>query len=350
MNGAQPLGFNTSQTSNYDIQISLHDGQQFGVSLKGWNTLQDVITAIKTPSGGGISVAIDTTNHCLQLTDNTTGGGTFSVTALNGSLAGAAQVGLGILGSENGGGGIIEGASLSGDSLSNHLFLSNASINASATLLATNLGATASFGLIGIGINGGMASANAEVDAKLNASAVGSTNGRISASELSAALSSVSIQLLGSATMNLPATIQTSLFSLPSQASTTLVVRWPDINDSNGITLRIDSPGTVSQFQQLKPSDIRDAFYDVVGALQTMDKSSVLSNALPLLNEGVSSLVQTASALGQALDQTTINTQELLNVLVGDFAAGIGYHGGRVYRHDKGHGTKIPIYLHPHTL
>ena len=38
IDGAIALGFSASQTSNNDIQLSLHDGQQFAVSLKGAST------------------------------------------------------------------------------------------------------------------------------------------------------------------------------------------------------------------------------------------------------------------------------------------------------------------------
>ena len=162
ISGAAALGFSASQSSDDDIQISLHNGQQFDVKLKGSVTLGDVINSIQNGTGGLVTVTIDTTNKCLDLQDNTTGPGTFSVTALNGSLAGTAQVGLGLLGSEVNGDGIIEGATLSGDSLANHLFVRNVSVDEAVGVSATNISATANFGLLGVAISGGSASARPE--------------------------------------------------------------------------------------------------------------------------------------------------------------------------------------------
>ena len=104
--------------------------------------------------------------------------------------------------------------------------------------------------------------------------------------------------------------------NLGSQSATTLAVDWPDITDESGLTLSVSGSGPVSEFQQLTASDVLAAFNDVVGSLQTMQASGLLSNPLPLLNEGLSSLVQTASSLTQDLAQTTVTPQELLSTVV----------------------------------
>ncbi|HEV3345190.1 MAG TPA: flagellar filament capping protein FliD, partial [Pirellulales bacterium] len=84
-----------------DFTISLKSGVSFAVQLGSATTLQDVINAINNNSqnGGKLTASISGTH--LVLTDNTSGSGTLSVNALNGSNAGKD---LGILGTEQGGG------------------------------------------------------------------------------------------------------------------------------------------------------------------------------------------------------------------------------------------------------
>ena len=89
--------------------------------MKGSTTLNDVINRIQAATTGLVTVAIDAAQKNLELTDTTTGPETFRVTALNNSLAGAPQVGLGLLGDEGYGGGVIAGAPLHGDALASHL-------------------------------------------------------------------------------------------------------------------------------------------------------------------------------------------------------------------------------------
>ena len=340
INGATALGFSARQTSDDDLEISLHNGQQFAVSLKGSTTLDDVIHRIQGATGNLVAVTIDTTDKCLELQDNTTGPGTFSISALNDSLAGAPQVGLGLLGSERDGDGVIKGVTLSGDNLGDHLFLRNVSLDAAVDLSASNISTTANFGLVGIGISGGTASAHAETDFTL------AGGGRIDLSELTAALGSVSPQFIGSAAMTLPAVLQTSLLSLGSQPSTTLAVSSPDITDPAGLSLSVSGSGLLTDFQELTPSSVLAAFNDVVGALQAMEASGVLTNALPLLNRGFSNLVQTASALSESLAQTVASPEELLGARRG-LAAGVGHVGDRL---DGRHGAEIPLRLRPGDL
>ena len=324
VNGARALGFNASQTSNADIQINLHNGQQFAISLKGSSTLSAAINQIENGTDGLVTVAIDTVNKCLDLADSTSGPETFSVTALNDSLAGAPQVGLGLVGTETDGGGIIQGASLSGDSIANHLFLSNVSVQGGVTISAAannNISGTASLGVVDIAISGGTASGSVQ-------SSISTTAGmRISIPDFPTAFSSLTPTVTGNATLTLPATVADAVLpSLTSQTQTptTLAVNWTP----NSVGLNVTNPGTASDLLQLVPSStgtpgpVLTAFNDVIGSLLTMDESSDLSGAfplsaeLPLLDESVSDLITNSSVFSQDLGQVSTGSQTSLDTLV----------------------------------
>jgi flagellar hook-associated protein 2 len=101
--GVQSAGGTTS-----DFKVSLANGTSFNVTLGASATIGQVLNAINTAGGSGINATIGPSGQGIELQDETTGSGTFSVTALNGSSA-ASQ--LGILGT--GTGGLIDGTPLS---------------------------------------------------------------------------------------------------------------------------------------------------------------------------------------------------------------------------------------------
>ncbi|HVX59781.1 MAG TPA: flagellar filament capping protein FliD, partial [Pirellulales bacterium] len=84
-----------------DFQVTLKNGTTLAVDLGSSTTLQNAIDAINNATGNGGKVVASISGTHLVLTDTTGGGGTLSVSALNGSKAAAD---LGILGSEQGGG------------------------------------------------------------------------------------------------------------------------------------------------------------------------------------------------------------------------------------------------------
>ncbi len=70
-----------------DLRITTRDGTVVDVDLSNARTLQDVITLINTAGAGAVTASFVTTGNGLLLTDETAGGGTFQIEALNGSGA-----------------------------------------------------------------------------------------------------------------------------------------------------------------------------------------------------------------------------------------------------------------------
>jgi flagellar hook-associated protein 3 FlgL len=76
-----------------DFQINAQNGSTFQVSIGSAKTIQDVINAINTATGGSVTASLAASGSGLVLTDNTTGANKLSVTALNQSNA-AAELGI----------------------------------------------------------------------------------------------------------------------------------------------------------------------------------------------------------------------------------------------------------------
>jgi len=93
-----------------DFRLATADGSTYDVDLTDAATIGDVIEKIDTASSGNVTASVASDGVSLQLTDNTTGGSTFTVTALNDSDAAAD---LGLLGSDGNGDGAIDGHRLS---------------------------------------------------------------------------------------------------------------------------------------------------------------------------------------------------------------------------------------------
>jgi flagellar hook-associated protein 2 len=78
----------TTISGQDDFQVLASDGSTFDVNLDSAQSVGDVVDLINNhaSNGGKVTAAISSTGE-LTLTDNSGGGGTFSVSALNGSLA-----------------------------------------------------------------------------------------------------------------------------------------------------------------------------------------------------------------------------------------------------------------------
>jgi len=82
-----------SAISPADFEVNLSNGSSFGVALGSAQTIGDVLKAINTAGGGEVTASVASNGQSIQVTDNSGGSGTFSITALNGSTA-AADLGI----------------------------------------------------------------------------------------------------------------------------------------------------------------------------------------------------------------------------------------------------------------
>ncbi len=70
-----------------DLRITTADGTTFEVDVDGAETLQDVLDLITAAGGGAVSADLATTGNGIVITDQTAGGGTLTIEAVNSSLA-----------------------------------------------------------------------------------------------------------------------------------------------------------------------------------------------------------------------------------------------------------------------
>jgi len=129
LNDGNGVSINNAQN---DLAITTRDGNTFNVNLADATTIGDVIDAIETASAGSVTVA--TSGGSLELTDNTAGGSTFSIAALNSSKAAAD---LGILTSDGDADGVITGSRVRAGL--NSRLLSNLNGGAGVTLGIINI-------------------------------------------------------------------------------------------------------------------------------------------------------------------------------------------------------------------
>jgi flagellin-like hook-associated protein FlgL len=86
-------GVQTAGGSTPDFQITDRSGATFQVALGSAQTVQNVLNAINTATGGQVTASLASSGSGIVLTDSSGGSGTLSVTALNNSTA-AANLGL----------------------------------------------------------------------------------------------------------------------------------------------------------------------------------------------------------------------------------------------------------------
>lgn len=94
----------SKHSSLADFSLTTRDGQTFNITLGSNATVADLAANISTATAGAVTLAGNGSG--LQLTDNTAGGGTFTVAALNGSNA---AIDLGIVGSDGDADGVLQG-------------------------------------------------------------------------------------------------------------------------------------------------------------------------------------------------------------------------------------------------
>jgi flagellar hook-associated protein 2 len=79
-------GVRTASTGA-DFRITARNGSTFDITVGTSRTIGDIVAAINTAAGSSVTASIAAGSNGITLTDNTGGGGSFTVTALNGSKA-----------------------------------------------------------------------------------------------------------------------------------------------------------------------------------------------------------------------------------------------------------------------
>ena len=306
-----------------DLRIGLSNGVSFEVALDGATTLGEIVTRIRAAvpiaiGTAGFEVRIER-DH-LRLVDKMHGdANAFSIKGANGSLAGLAGIGLGIVATIDKpnamGEFVLDGSPLHGDTLSNHAFLvaSGANvpkISGTINLVATDIDASAKLNLVPVTLGNGatITPAGSGTSHQTFSTTFKDPNndGRLTFAELRNGLANVN-------TIANPSVIGgTSNFSLPASG----VLPWGTVASNPGVTITwtdLANPNTISidygpQLAQLRDFGAIDknaitALLDQVAMyLAQIEAVSFLRDNIPLLDKNLGSLVNAAEKFRNAMN------------------------------------------------
>jgi len=325
-----------------DVTVTLRSGTTFGVnfdSLSGTSTLGGAI-ALLAGANPHFGVTLDTERKRLILTDTSTPAGAdpeFRVAAANGSLA---PFILGILGNDTDEDGEIVGGALHGDVLDNHLFIDEASFEASVDLSAPDIDASANFGLIELAIENGSGAIDTTVTVQLNDPGTG-TPGPVSVGELFKGLSGlgspgsnlVTLGLDASASLVLPISISSSLPGLDGLvgASPRIVIDWPTVFTTDPVGLDLDSFDITFEdfddllnFRDLGTDDVVDLLAAVAGLVADISGHSVLDIKMPVIDKTPGELLGFTQDFADTVAEFQANPDLLLDGLETALATALG--------------------------
>jgi Ca2+-binding RTX toxin-like protein len=369
-----------------DIRVSFRNGQSIDIDLSGLDTVQQLVGRLEAQTrvsgtswlDAGLSLtelvpeslasaqwnglaestrAMKGETSRIWLRDLTSGTSTFSVESINGSLRGAAYIGLGLTGIDNDaeagrGDGIIMGAALHGDSMESHVFLSNVSpLTASVQLNVPDIDVRLAVAGFGVGIQNGSGRLRGELTLQLrdpgsavslfstNAQGINTyvvragstTDGRITLGEIVGALGDNQnlmkyddgttsrlrrlvgdLVLKGSAILELPIVISAAGFS-SSGSNPGISVNWSDLSKRE--TLRIETRGLnlIEGIRQFAFSELVRNLRDVQQTLAQLEAGALFQQELPIVGKSLKEIVGLSVRFGQFVDELEKNPAETVD-------------------------------------
>jgi Ca2+-binding RTX toxin-like protein len=319
LNGGAGVRINGSSP---DLKITLTDGTSYQVSLKGAQTVQDVINDIETATQDKVSVTIDPSSQqaldLRQVTPTPSSGTStyFTVASINNSFAAAD---LGIAGSDVEGIGLISGQSLSGDSLQKHVFIENATFQASVVGAASKLSGKADLGAVALVTANGTGSIH--VQATLGLKNVTTLYQLAQALEGTTSLSGLtSSQVSGTANLKLPIQLAVPLpgFTMPSTAM--VAVNWTNITNPGTLSVAVTPTLDLSNLtMQPVLQGLQDAETFIQGAA-----AALLSKQIPGLGTSLVNVVNPGALLGAAISNVNLAVPQTIDQLVGQLSTLLG--------------------------
>ncbi len=317
-----------------DIEVQLRDGRSFDVNFGDSATVGEAIDAIHIArDAAGVSsseffVELREENGKavgLRMTDQSDDRGTdFRIRAVGDSLAG---VGLGTIGLDEDGDGVIDGKALHGDSFAKHLFLQpldNAPIAiGTVDLSGSSISATANLGFVELGISDGAFVDSTGVPSHVTAAIelvdrdAGTVASRVTLSELLRAFDEempgrvlARAGLDGQLDLHLPV----SAIVGASQFGGALDISIADFGNAFDaiVTHNIDSG--LADLAELEMSDVLVGLRDGLSQLLDLGDESAFSVGLPILNVQLPDVVGLGDLLGQltaainSVGSTTLRT------------------------------------------
>jgi hypothetical protein len=218
-----------------------------------------------------------------------------------------------------------------GETLSDKLFVSSASVGGTLDLSATSIRAAARFGFLQIQSSGGTAGiTGATLSMQLKDPVSHRVGGRVTLTQLFNAvhtdLSSV-VQgptFSGSAQLVLPHITVSDNFLGTLAGNPTVTITVPNLGDLRTTQVNFTDFDKLLSFRTLGVGAVVSALNGVTQYLGTLSSFSFLNSKLPLLNRSISDLLGYASAFGTAVTQLQNSSTATVHVLAVNLRTALG--------------------------
>ena len=295
-----------------DLAITLSNGMTFEVMLDGAVTLGDVVNRIRAAAPAAVlpnGFSVDIVKDHLRFVDNTQGdSGGFSIKGANGSFAGFATVGLGILGTlakpNRGNQFVIDGTPLHGDILSNHAYIvvdtdHQPTIAGTTNLVAKDIDAQSQLNMVAVQLGNGQGTSTPGQGASEQLFSTTlkdpNQNGKLTFTELANGLqnpASITAPTLvrGTADFDLPAAT-----TLPGETITAgpgIKVSWSDLGDPNGAIVDFGSAyKSIEELSRIDKDAIVSLLQEIKGYLSELETIAFLQDNVPFIDKSLGSLI-----------------------------------------------------------
>lgn len=310
-------GIGIKNSTGADIRITRRDGSKFEIDFDTATNVGDAIALINSTPNINVIASINDAGNGLQLTDKTTGNTKFSISAINGSVAG---FGLGILGSDIDNDGGIKGNPLHGDNLTKHLFIAdNSSISAEGNITANDIDLAAALGMLEVGIEDG--NANFHVGASINLQDPNPADGGIRLNELLGSNGS-SFPALGTPNFEANGNIKLPVSIAGLDTFGITAPTNPEINltfTSNPIEFQATATGfddLVPSFKDFSTADLLKLVGKTIDFIKD-DKLGILNQKVPLLNKSLNDLLAFLEPIENAYNSIQAEVKNLKSTLLG---------------------------------
>ena len=306
-----------------DLAFTLSNGVTFEVMLDGVTTLGQVVDRIRAAVPATVlpsSFSVDIVTDHLRFIDNTRGeAGGFSIKGANGSFAGFASVGLGILGTlekpNRGNQFIIDGSALHGDVLANHAYIvvdtdHQPIIAGTTSLVASDIDAQSQLNMVAVQLGNGQGAGTPGKGASQQSFSTTlrdpNLNGRLTFTELAQGLqNTVSITtptlVRGAADFSLPA-----VTTLPGEVITTgpgIKVSWSDLSDPDGAIVDFGSQyKSIEELSQIDSDAVVSLLQQIKGYLSELESIAFLQDSVPFIDKSLGSLIGTVNRFNGAIE------------------------------------------------
>ena len=188
------------------------------------------------------------------------------------------------------------------DSLVNHAFLEDATIDASVTLTATDIDASANVGFLDVSIVDGAGIATADVSLAIKDPVSQTVGGRVGLFSMFDSLATNPTGLIDTPTLtgalNVTLPIEASLLGVPLVTSPELVITWADITTGSP-NVQLNDGSQLLPFENLAGGDVSGALTDLVDYLTSLETSSFLGEKIPGLSKSLGDMAEYADRFAE---------------------------------------------------